>query len=71
MSKPLIRPIPAPLFYSIAALLSTIIVLDRFSLDYLLGTSGFWFDLRNDPAQHVTGYWAFANGEWQFPLLNT
>lgn len=58
-------------YYSAAFLLSVIYTLHVFPLAFLLGNSGFWFNTYTDPTQHISGFWAFANDEWRFPLLHT
>lgn len=55
--------------YALAALISTIYTASLFSVDYLLGKSGF-FEI-GDAAQHVSGWLFFSIDEWRFPLLWT
>ncbi|WP_288491796.1 DUF6311 domain-containing protein [uncultured Pseudomonas sp.] len=65
------RPMGRTLYYGLALLLGVLYVARLFPLDFLTGHSGFFFDTRTDPTQHITGIWAFVHDQWRFPLLHT
>ncbi|KTT31890.1 hypothetical protein RSA46_04660 [Pseudomonas oryzihabitans] len=65
------RPLGRTLYYGLALLLGVLYVARIFPLDFLTGHSGFFFDNRTDPTQHITGMWAFVQDRWRFPLLYT
>jgi len=65
------RPLGFWPYYGLALLLALGYSLHLFPWDFVTGRSGFWFDTRTDPTQHITGMWAFVHDAWRFPLLHT
>lgn len=65
------RPMGRTLYYGLALLLGVLYIARIFPWDFLTGHSGFFFDNRTDPTQHITGMWAFVQDRWRFPLLYT
>jgi hypothetical protein len=59
------------IYYLTATIIGLIYVLILFPWDFISGQSGFWFDVRTDPTQHITGWWAFMADNWHLPLLET
>lgn len=59
------------LYYIISLTIAFIYTISLFPLDYFSGQNPFWFDVRTDPTQHISGMWAFVADEWHFPLLKT
>lgn len=37
--------------------------------DFINGTGTFWLAQNEDITQYVSGFWAYLNSDWQFPLL--
>jgi len=58
-------------FYAISLSISLLFVTTLFPINFFTGSNPFWYDVRTDPTQHVTGLWAFLLDQWQFPLLYT
>lgn len=65
------RPLASLPYYGLALLLVLGYSLHLFPWDFFAGRSGFWFDTRTDPTQHISGMWAFVHDDWRFPLLYT
>ncbi|MBW5413094.1 DUF6311 domain-containing protein [Pseudomonas sp. MAG002Y] len=65
------QPLTRDRYYGLAFLIALIYTCHVFPLSFFTGSSGFWFDTRTDPTQHITGMWAFAQDAWHFPLLYT
>ena len=58
-------------YYFLSLAIAIFYVFYVFSLDFFTGSNAFWFDVRTDPTQHITGMWAFVGDSWHFPLLDT
>jgi len=54
-----------------AATLGAVVALAIFPYDMLLGGSAYWDHIVGDNSVGVTGFYAFANDEWRWPLLYT
>lgn len=65
------RPLDNSTYYLLSFAIALCYTFSLFPLDFFTGTNPFWFDIRTDPTQHVTGLWAFLADEWHFPLLYT
>ena len=65
------KTLNAPAYYLVSIIISLFYTFLIFPPDFFTGSNPFWFDIRTDPTQHVTGLWAFLADEWHFPLLYT
>jgi hypothetical protein len=60
---------PAWVSYLVALTIAIPYILSLLPLAFLAGSGGFFET--NDPAQQVSGWWAFMADKWRFPLLET
>jgi len=65
------KPLHSRTYYLLSILIALCYTFSLFPLDFFTGSNPFWFDIRTDPTQHVTGLWAFLADQWHFPLLYT
>lgn len=63
------QPRPAALAYAFAVVLALLYVSALYPLAFLRGEGGFFET--GDAAQHVSGWWFYAQDQWRFPLLLT
>ena len=65
------KPLKSRTYYLLSIVIALSYTLSLFPFDFFTGSNPFWFDIRTDPTQHVTGLWAFLADSWHFPLLHT
>lgn len=63
------RDCSAPITYAVAAAIAAMLLASIFPLPFLLG-KGAWFQ-QGDAAQNLSGWLAFVQDRWHFPLLKT
>ncbi|MFA5233159.1 MAG: DUF6311 domain-containing protein [Sulfurimonas sp.] len=71
MSLNLTKNMSTRSYYFLSLAIATFYLFYIFSLDFFTGSNAFWFDVRTDPTQHITGMWAYVGDSWHFPLLDT